>query len=392
MKVGIDTFDCGHGKNNAGMYLNSILKNLPQSKIDGPLDIELFGLESDRDDFEDFISDVSQSSSEMSEEVKVSYFSVELPATPSGVRLWHAFGCNSFFRKQGYDVVIFLGISFLPVKCQIPSVLIVNDLLTSKVEALPFYSRMKLRVSLRNFKKIIVPTQFVKKELKAMHLHSDSVSVVHNGLDHSIFYPRASDSEIVDIKPFAVQKPYFIYVSKMSSPLKRHCELIKAFSEFKARSNLPHRLVLAGGEGSCFEQVQKAAIESPFATDIFITGYYPHENYPELYAGAEACIYPSVCESVGMPVIEAMAMGIPVACAKNGGIPEVAGENAIYFDGNSIPEMSSAMEKLSQSDDASVASRKKMAENALSWSARFTWKKTCEDVFAEAKKILSKKR
>ena len=55
MKVGIDTFDCGHGKNNAGMYLNSILKNLPQSKIDGPLDIELFGLESDRDDFEDFI-------------------------------------------------------------------------------------------------------------------------------------------------------------------------------------------------------------------------------------------------------------------------------------------------------------------------------------------------
>jgi len=93
-----------------------------------------------------------------------------------------------------------------------------------------------------------------------------------------------------------------------------------------------------------------------------------------------------------MPVIEAMAMGIPVACAKNGGIPEVAGENAIYFDGNSVSEMASAMEKLSRSDDSSCAARKKMAENALSWSARFTWRKTCEDIFLETKRLVLKKK
>lgn len=392
MKVGIDTFDCGSGKTNASVYLSSILKNISKAKIDVPLDIELFGPESYRDDFEDFISDVAQANSGSAMEMNFSYFSVELPATPTGVRLWHAFGCNSFFEKQKYDVVIFLGISFLPVKCRIPSVLVVNDLIAARVENLPFYSQIKLKLSLRNFKKIIVPTQFVKKELKSLRVHPENVSVVHSGLDHSIFYPRSSDSDIVDIKPFAIQKPYFIYVSKMSSPLKRHCELIRAFSEFKENTKLPHRLVLAGGEGSCLEQVQKAALDSPFASDIFITGYYPHENYPDLYAGAEACIYPSVCEGVGMPVIEAMAMGIPVACAKNGGIPEVAGENAIYFDGNSVSEMASAMEKLSRSDDSSCAARKKMAENALSWSSRFTWRKTCEDIFLETKRLVLKKK
>ena len=112
MKVGIDTFDCGSGKTNASVYLSSILKNISKAKIDVPLDIELFGPESYRDDFEDFISDVAQANSGSAMEMNFSYFSVELPATPTGVRLWHAFGCNSFFEKQKYDVVIFLGISF----------------------------------------------------------------------------------------------------------------------------------------------------------------------------------------------------------------------------------------------------------------------------------------
>ncbi|MBR4374579.1 MAG: glycosyltransferase family 4 protein [Treponema sp.] len=392
MKIGVDTFECEHGKSNAGSYLNNILKNIAKCKIDVPIDIELFGAESDRNDFEDFVSEVSSEKSSSSSNINISFVAVELPESPTRVRLWHSVGCNSFFQKRKYDVVVFLGISFLPIKCRLPSLLITNDILSNRISALPFYSRIKVAISLRNFSKIIVPTQFVKKDLKALRIHADRIAVVHNGLDHSVFYPRASDSDFVDIKPFAIQKPYFIYVSRISSPSKRHCELIKAFSEFKDKTKLPHRLVLAGEEGDYFGQVQKAAFDSPYASDIFLTGYYPHESYPELYAGAEACIYPSICEGGGMPVIEAMSMGIPVVCAKNGGIPEVAGENAIYFDGNSVSDMAAAMEKVSMTDEASVNARTKMVENALQWAGRFSWQKVSDDILSEIQSILSKKK
>ena len=59
------------------------------------------------------------------------------------------------------------------------------------------------------------------------------------------------------IKPFAIRRPYFLYASTMSSPLKRHCELIKAFEIFKKRTGLPHRLVLAGSEGDSRQQCKK---------------------------------------------------------------------------------------------------------------------------------------
>ena len=85
---------------------------------------------------------------------------------------------------------------------------------------------------------------------------------------------------------------------------------------------------------------------SEAASDIFITGYFPHENFPELYRNADACIFPSVNEGVGLSVLEAMVTGLPVACSNKGTLPEITGGKTLYFDSDNVQEMADVIEKI----------------------------------------------
>ncbi|MBQ9238329.1 MAG: glycosyltransferase family 4 protein, partial [Treponema sp.] len=149
-------------------------------------------------------------------------------------------------------------------------------------------------------------------------------------------------------------------------------ELIRAFTLFKERTKLPHRLVLCGSDGDYSEEIHRAAARSVVASDIFLTGFFPHESFPQLYAGADACIFPSVNEGVGLPVIEAMATGIPVACSNGGALPEIGGPSPLYFDADNIDEIELAMERLV----LDTALRSSMIAAGIKWAAQYNWEKT----------------
>ena len=131
--------------------------------------------------------------------------------------------------------------------------------------------------------------------------------------------------------------------------------------------------------------MHKIAGLSSSASDIFLTGFFPHESFPLLYAGADACIFPSVNEGVGLPILEAMATGIPVACAKAGALPEMGGEAALYFDADNIEEIADCMEKIV----GDTALREKKIATGLRWAKRFSWEATVQETIAVMKKIVS---
>ncbi|MBQ1174853.1 MAG: glycosyltransferase, partial [Treponema sp.] len=95
---------------------------------------------------------------------------------------------------------------------------------------------------------------------------------------------------------------------------------------------------------------------------------------PELYSCADACIFPSVIEGVGFPIIEAMATGIPVACAKAGALPEFGGDCVLYFNPNNKEDFSTAIENIVVNEDL----RQKLISSGLDWTKRFSWNKTIE--------------
>ncbi|MCL2881050.1 MAG: glycosyltransferase, partial [Treponema sp.] len=75
----------------------------------------------------------------------------------------------------------------------------------------------------------------------------------------------------------------------------------------------------------------------------FFTGHFPGKSLPELYSGADFVVYPSMYEGFGMGVLEAMASGVPVACARAASLPETADHAALYFDPSDSEDMADRM-------------------------------------------------
>jgi glycosyltransferase involved in cell wall biosynthesis len=75
-------------------------------------------------------------------------------------------------------------------------------------------------------------------------------------------------------------------------------------------------------------------------------GFIAPEDLPRLYAGATALVCPSLVEGFGLPVLEAMACGTPVVCARAGALPEVAGDAALYFDPMIVADMAAALRRI----------------------------------------------
>lgn len=374
MKVGIDTFGLAHGNSGIASYLMSILKYLPETNSSH---IELFGPESDR---------YTYATARTSE-----YFGIDIKDNIKAERSWHKKKAVRFCRRREYDVAVFTdGARLVPSRGNVFSVAIVSSILSKVFENCSFFERKQMVKNLSAMDCIVASSMYLKKDLIRCGVKCPRIEIVHYGIDHSSFYPGNLEiySDYADIKPFSIKKPYFIYGSRISGPEKKHIELIKAFTLFKERTGLPHRLVLAGEFGEASEKVQQAAFNSSAASDIFLTGFFPREGYPELYRNSELCIFPSVNEGVGLPVMEAMACGIPVACAKSGALQEIAGDCALYFDSDNIESIAQVIEQIVTDD----RTKEKLVESGLERAKRFSWKKTAEETVDIIKKAYVEKK
>ena len=107
---------------------------------------------------------------------------------------------------------------------------------------------------------------------------------------------------------------------------------------------------------------------------VRFTGWIPREELYELYAGAAAFVYPSTFEGFGLPLVEALAAGVPTACSNVQPLAGIAGEAALLFDPSDTGEIAAALERLVADD----VLRKRLASAGPAEAARFSWKTTAE--------------
>ncbi|ULQ59721.1 glycosyltransferase family 4 protein [Brucepastera parasyntrophica] len=365
MKIGINTFGCDHGRSGIGSYILSLVRNLPASDFQ----VDLFGPELDRYTYSSGLESVTYTGLSVSDSLFAEH-------------LWHFFRYPSFVKKQKYDAVLFpAGIKLLPLNYVVPSVVVIQDFFSniSRNTDDDFISGFH-RMQLKKAKLIIAASNFIKNDLVNLRIPESMIQVIHNGIDTNLFYPRPQISnEAVLIHPFSIRRPYIIYASRVAFPAKCHVELIRGFSIFKKNTGAPHRLVLAGADGINAEIVHREVLKSPVSSDILLTGYFPHQNLPELYSAADVCVFPSAVEGVGLPVLEAMACGLPVACANAGALPEMAGDCAVYFDQNNPEDIAQAIGRLVKTPGGeNEPLRNDLINRGIKWVEAFNWKKSAQ--------------
>lgn len=158
------------------------------------------------------------------------------------------------------------------------------------------------------------------------------------------------------------ERPYFVAFSS-ASPNKNIPFLLEAFAKARALG-LEHDLVLVGHRpASGFGRVPAG---------VRFTGWLPDDRRDAVVAAADALVFPSLYEGFGLPVLEAMALGVPVLASDRASLPEVGGDAASYFDPTSSEELSRRLAWLARDGAARAALRAAGYENVK----RFSWEKT----------------
>ncbi|GMO54120.1 MAG: glycosyltransferase family 1 protein [Termitinemataceae bacterium] len=365
MKIGIDTFSCNAGISGVGVYLKQILQHIPSS---GNV-YELFGWEYDRFAFSE------------TAEKGLEYVPCCNVNGKTANSLWHIFEYPKFAKKRGFDTCFFPAAHRrLPKKSPCFSVGTVHDMAaywgTRRTRVhLGAVLRVVMPDSLRRLDKVIAVSDWVKSELIDLaKLKADRIEVIPNGVDTTLFYPRSrKDDNILMITPFSFKRPYILYAARLEYPVKNHHGLIRAFEIFKARTKMPHKLVLAGSNSLGSERIKAIAASSVCKNDIFFTGAFPSDSLPELFSAADMVVIPSFYEGFGQGAIEAMACGVPVACARAASLPETAWHAALYFDPYDPEDMADRMVSLA----SDVELQKRCRLEGIERAKLFSWDKCC---------------
>jgi glycosyltransferase involved in cell wall biosynthesis len=223
---------------------------------------------------------------------------------------------------------------------------------------LPFWDMFLYGAAMRS-SMLVAVSEATKQDLMRFYkLPASKIRVAPHGVEREFFQIRNEPD---------TQNPYLLCVSTLH-PHKNLERLIRVFSEF--RKECPqYGLVIAGLRGFHAEALEKIADEH-----VRLTGWIPREELYPLFGGASAFIYPSTFEGFGMPVLEAMAAGVPLACSSIEPIRSIVHSDALLFEPEDEVGMLAAM-KLAVSDPALRGAGRERA-------SQFTWQAAARETLA----------
>jgi len=262
-----------------------------------------------------------------------------------------------------------------PAWSRCPVVLTVHDITFATNPE--WFSARDLRVlsnavpwSMRRAARVITVSEVCRRQIiEHFGVPADRVACIHNapGPAAQPIDPDAARRELIalGVDP---GRPYLLSVGNLQ-PRKNLVRLIRAFRAVSA-GGLDVDLLVVGAEHYRSHEVLEAAGE--VGGRIRFTGYIGDRQLAACYSLAKAFVMPSLFEGFGIPAIEAMSHGIPVACSRGGALPEVCGDAAVYFDALEVESIAGALER-TLSDDSL---RQELVRKGRAQAALFSWRQS----------------
>jgi glycosyltransferase involved in cell wall biosynthesis len=263
--------------------------------------------------------------------------------------IWFECRLPHILKKYKADV-FYSPDGFLSLRSRLPTLLTVHDLAFKHFPGQnTFIQRSYYQFFMPRFllhaRHIIAVSESTRLDILDSGIAPDKVTVAFNGANERFKPVELSSCQMLR-DTFTEGQPYFLYVGAIH-PRKNMIRLIRAFTQFKQDTTLPHKLVLLGRMAWMSDDVKKAMANSPAAADIIHVGYQA-ESLPTFYSAATALVYVSLFEGFGIPILEAMCCDTAVITSNISSMPEVAGSAALLVDPYSESQISHAMQQIAQ--------------------------------------------
>ncbi|MBX7255449.1 MAG: glycosyltransferase family 4 protein [Candidatus Hydrogenedentes bacterium] len=222
---------------------------------------------------------------------------------------------------------------------------------------------------------VVAVSQSCKSEMvELLGIPEDRIHVVPNGI-HPEEFAGPLDSETLDVlkQRLGISREYFIQLGTVE-PRKNIPRLVEAYARLREKRREVPQLVFVGKPGWKCEASFHPMKPLAETKDIVYAGYVDRSEAVLLLRGALACVYPSIYEGFGLPVLEAMAARTPVITSNTSSMPEVAGDTALLVNPTDVDSITCALE---QTFDDRIAADSR-AEAAFTRAQTFTWERSAE--------------
>jgi len=239
------------------------------------------------------------------------------------------------------------------------------------------YFKYALKFILKKAKIIITISKNTKNDvIKFFDVNPQKIKVVYNGINHEVFYPRKNSKTYI-LHRYKISD--YILAVGSSYPHKNIHRLIEAFIKFQKM--YPHITLAITGYPTPY---QKELIKKYNLENVKFLGYIPLGDMPYLYSVAKCLVYPSLYEGFGLPPLEAMACGCPVAVSNSSSLPEVCGNAAIFFDPYSVEDIKNAIEQVFINKNL----KQNLIKKGLIQARKYNWGRTAKKIIEIFEEII----
>ncbi len=275
----------------------------------------------------------------------------------------------------------------LPLR-NVPTVLTVHDLI---FRHLPehhkrlnrWYLNATLPLYCRRADHIIAVSEATRRDLITSYgLPPEKVTVIHEAADPR-FSPQPEKALQAVRAHYGLPEQFLLYVGTIE-PRKNLLRLLRVWAPLYLAGEVPP-LVIVGKRGWLSDDFFAALEESPAREGVILTGYVLDMDLPLLYAAATAFVFPSLYEGFGLPPLEAMSSGTPVACSNVSSLPEVVGDAALCFDPTDDEALAHSLRRIVHDEPL----RAELRERGLTRAAIFSWKRAAQETWAIYQRLLA---
>ncbi|WNV06101.1 glycosyltransferase family 1 protein [Candidatus Methylospira mobilis] len=282
-------------------------------------------------------------------------------------------------RLRPYADYIFHGPNFYLPQCSGPAIATIHDLSIFRYpqfhppERVAFMEK-EVAVSLERANFLITDSEFVRQEvIEFFGWPEHKVCSVPLGVTED-FHPRNREQTAEVMGRFGLEYGGYTFCVATIEPRKNIAALLSAYGELPEALRKRYPLVLAGDKGWLSKPIHRSIEQAQSEGWLRYLGFVPESDLPAIFSGARGFAYPSLYEGFGLPVLEAMASGIPALISNRSSLPEVAADAALIVEANDIREISDNLRILLEDEQWRNVAVKKSLEVA----SRYSWQSTAQ--------------